>query len=70
MHSRVRHLLFGEESRPGLPATWWAVGVLVGGVVVIGGVLNGIWWTLVFIVPTGWQLWMMIRAIRKRNFDF
>jgi hypothetical protein len=44
--------------------------VLVGGVVVVGGLLNGIWWTALFIIPTGWQLRMMIRAVRRRNFDF
>jgi hypothetical protein len=46
----------------GLPASWWAFVCVTGLVAAVGGLIKGLWYTAIFLVPS---IWAFSRARRR-----
>jgi hypothetical protein len=68
--NRFRGRLLGTNRRrgEGLDATWWAITSLGCFVAGIGGLVKGIWWAALFLVPALVTGVVAVRRAREGNY--
>ena len=63
----LKAILLGTDRRPGegMSAGWWGVSGLSCAVAGIGGLVKGIWWAAVFLVPAVFGFVIAVRRARE-----
>ena len=66
----LKAILLGTDRRPGegFGATSWGASAFICAFGGIGGLVKGIWWAAVFLIPAALMLVTAVRRARERNF--
>ena len=65
----AKAILFGTDRRPGegLDATWWGVTAFICAFGGIAGLVEGIWWAAVSLIPAAVAVVYAVRRAREGN---
>ena len=65
----LKAILLGTDRGPGegMSAAWWGVSGLSCAVAGIGGLVKGIWWAALFLVPAVFGFVIAVRRAREGN---
>ncbi|HYZ78194.1 MAG TPA: hypothetical protein VE596_12555 [Gaiellaceae bacterium] len=65
----AKAILFGTDRRPGegIGAGLWATWAFIAAFAAIGGLVDGIWWAALFLIPAAVIVVVAVRRARERN---
>jgi membrane protein implicated in regulation of membrane protease activity len=65
----AKAILFGTDRRPGegISPGLWATWAFIAAFAAIGGLVKGIWWAALFLIPAVFNLVLAVRRARERN---
>jgi hypothetical protein len=65
----AKAILFGTDRRPGegITAGWWGTSAFICAFAAIGGLVKGIWWAAIFLVPAIFALKVAVNRAREGN---